>query len=423
MSKKDKIPEDIAKFEMPVQKPANVRKSMRHFRHFLLALILICGIFILATNGVYYWSSKPIMARFDAGLTLFEGGVPADAATEEARLAYYQSCAEQLKDLPAELDALNQQFWTFAVLIREDLRLSTVPSLMDKIERGKLAVQNYMAAAQAIKTDAAGEDWQIDQSDLTEGLKFADRLQIYLQRVAADDRLETLYNNLAKIPDVDLAGPQFSRTELGLEQAAAAVNEYRQQVLDLQVLMTRSDKLETQLDSIYSLDPESATDTDIPKAFQEMQAEQEKLLNLASLQSAVPEPLQIGFSQWHSGLAGRTAFIQALNTWRQNKDLIEQSLISARTDRATAKRYLAASLNEANVETAYIWTKTAQEYRASMNVAIDFANIYIDRSNEQVRLMFDSRVSYRTALGMDIAVREIPEIEIIKSEAFWIENN
>lgn len=423
MSNTENIANDMTNPEMPVHKPADVRKSMHHFLQFLITLILICGIYILVTNGIYYWFSKPIISRFDAGSALLEGGVPADAVTEEARLAYYQSCSEQLKDLPAALDELNQQFWTFAVLIREDLGLTTVPSLLNKIERGKTAVQAYMAAAQVIKTDAAAYDWQVSQTDLTEGQKLADRLQLYLKRVTAADRLEELYSDLAKIPDADLAGPKFSRTELGVEQAAAAVEEYRQPVLDLQELMTRSDTLETQLNQVYALDPAIETETDIPKAFQEMQTEQEKLLSMANLQNNLPEPLQASFSLWKDGLAGRTAFIQALQTWLQNRDLIEQSLDSARTDRATAKRYLTASLNETNVATAYIWTKTAQEYRASMVVAIDFANIYVDRSNEQVRLMSDSRAAYRTALGLDIAVHEIAELETIDSEVFWIENN
>ena len=39
---------------------SGARRSLRRFFLFLLALVLICGIYVLVTNGLYYWYSQQI---------------------------------------------------------------------------------------------------------------------------------------------------------------------------------------------------------------------------------------------------------------------------------------------------------------------------------------------------------------------------
>ena len=120
---------------------SGARKSMRRFFLFLLALVLICGIYVLVTNGLYYWYSQPIMAVHESARADLDGGLPATAASETDRLAFYQDCTDRLSALPPQIDALNQQPWSFAVLIREDLAQS-VPALLDKAERGPHGCQS-----------------------------------------------------------------------------------------------------------------------------------------------------------------------------------------------------------------------------------------------------------------------------------------
>jgi hypothetical protein len=376
----DRLPDQAA----PKKKPSGARKSLRRFFIFLIALALACGIYIVASNGLYYWYSQPIMSAFTSGRGQLDNGVPVAAVSESERLAYYQTCADQLTSLPDQLAMLNQQPWTFAVLIREDLDRTAIPSLLDKIERGRQAVKSYMAAILAITDESAAFRQQPAEPAEPAGQSLTEHLSWYTARIKAADHLETLFSDLAKIPDLDLAGRRLSREELGLDQVAAAVNGYRQAVLDLQALLRQSDLLETRLNALYALAPSADGNAGAQTSFIEMLAESDTLIRSGTtLQAGLPEKLQPVFAGWQSGLTKRKVFILALQTWWQDSVLIEQSLASAKTDRATAKRYIADSLAEENVETAYLWTKTAQEYQASMGTAIDFTNIYIGPDDRQ----------------------------------------
>lgn len=398
---------------------SGARKSLRRFFLFLLALVLICGIYVLVTNGLYYWYSQPIMAIHDSARADLDAGLPATAASEADRLAFYQDCADRLGGLPPQIDALNQQPWSFAVLIREDLAQS-VPTLLDKAERGRTAVKAYFAATATIQSEMKTLQ---ELSGEPDGTGLIERLAWYMARIAAIDRIEGLFADLSDIPDIDLAGQQYTRSDLGLDVAADEVSSYREPVVSLQTLVDQSAALENQLNELYMLDPSSEGRGDARIRLTGMLAEQNQMtLEASSLQETLPEPLKPVLGEWQSGFTARSDFIKALQAWWQDSILISQSIESAQTDRATAKRYIEDSLAEENVETAYLWTRTAQQYQTSMATAIDFANIYIDRANEQTGILAASRLSYRTAFGMDAEVREIAAIEPIDPEAFWLAN-
>ena len=149
-------------------------------------------------------------------------------------------------------------------------------------------------------------------------------------------------------------------------------------------------------------------------------AQDEMTSSTANLAENLPEQIRPVLFAWSQGLPGRSDFVGALAGWWRNVSLSSQSLNSARLDRATAKRYLADSLDEPNVEIAYLWTRTAQAYQESMTTAINFANIYIDRVNTQIDEMNDSRSVYRQALGYPANQREIIKISLIDVDAFWL---
>ena len=246
-----------------------------------------------------------------------------------------------------------------------------------------------------------------------DGAGLIERLAWYMARIAAIDRIEGLVADLSVIPDIDLAGRQYTRAELGLDDAVAEVSSYREPVVSLQTLVDQSTDLETQLNELYVLDPSTEGYGDARIRLTGMLAEQNQMiLKASSLLETLPEPLKPVLGEWQAGFTVRADFIKALQAWWQDSILIGQSIESAQTDRATAKRYIEDSLAEENVETAYLWTRTAQQYQTSMATAIDFANIYIDRTNEQAGILTTSRLSYRAAFGMAAEVRELAAIEL-----------
>jgi hypothetical protein len=404
----------------PAPRKHHARRSLRRFFLFLLIVVLICGIYVLATNGVYYWYSQPILKTYQTVSGTLHDGLPATATSQADRLAFYASCDSQLRNLPDQLATLNRQPWAFAVLIRSDLT-ETIPELLDRATRGQAAVKAYFAAIQAIEAEM--EAFRSLNGEPS-GENLTERLAWYSARVEAVDRLETLYAGLASIPDGELAGSFTTRSELGLDEAAAEVDAYRQPVIGLQALLDQSSSLEQRLDQLYAQDPGPDGLAAARTACGEMLAQQNSLIaSAAALRDKLPQPLQTVFDTWRTGLDGRSNFITNMQAWWTNSTLVAQSIESARTDRATAKRYIADSLAEKNVETAYLWTKTAEQYQSSMNTAIDFANIYIGRLNETVSLMAAARPLYRAALELPENARVIAEALPIDPEAFWLEGS
>ncbi len=408
-----------------IEKVKVAGNSLHRFLVFLIILLVFCGVFILTTNGLYYWLSRPMAGDFIAAKTKIDSGVPATALSEEDRLSYYQDCAAQLAGLPEQITGLNRQPWTFAVLIRENFGDKAVPDMLDKITRGTTAIQAYFDATDTIRlaVDAfeksTGND---DESDIA-GQRLNECMPWYTSKINEADRLDKLFIDLAAMPDVDLVGSLFTREELGLDRVSARVAPYREPVNDLKQLLTRSDNLEKQLDALYLLNPSSAIATETEALCDQLLSVQNTLESAAALvDKSLPLALQPAFDEWAAGLPQRTRFIQYVKSWWQNSTLMQQSLISAASDRATAHRYLADSLAEPNVDTAYLWTQTAQQFRDSMTTAIDFANIYIDRINASTSGMATSRLTYREAMGLSADVRDLPETDIISAEAFWLQN-
>ncbi len=233
--------------------------------------------------------------------------------------------------------------------------------------------------------------------------------------------MEDLYKNLSGLANLDLAGSQFSRQDLGIDAASNAVKPFRQPVQDLAALLESSARLEKTLDELYAKDPLQADLAAFETDCNALLLDQQILVSKAAANAAnLPQPLLLVFESWQKGLNGRTVFIQDLLSWWKYAAMAEQSLASASNDRATARRYTEDSLKEENVETAYIWTKTALEYRASMNTAIDFANIYIGRTNKQIIELTNIRQTYRSDMGLAVAGRQLDELAYIKADAFWL---
>ena len=390
---------------------------MRTFFRFLIILILSSGIFVLVTNGIYFWFSQPVMTEYNDCKAALADGLPATASDRQARLTFYQDLMNRLNKLPAVIDDLNHQPWTFAVLIREDLS-AAVPTLIDQARNGRQAVETYFAAIDELKADIA--DFKDAGNKPADG-DFIARLNWFAGRIKAVAELEDLYGQLAQIPDIQMAGQLISRSELGLDAAAGEIAAIRQPVGDLETLVSQSDKLEAELDELYAVDPNAEDLGRVRSACGPMLARQNDMITAAqALRPALPVSLQSDLAGWQAGLTERAVFIEALQEWWRDSILLQQSLASAVKDRATAKRYIEDSLAEENVETAYLWTKTAEQYRLSMTSALEFANIYISRANEKAGILNNSRPAYRVALGMDPAVRPIGPIEEIVPEAFWL---
>jgi len=390
---------------------------MRIFFRFLIILVLIAGIFVLATNGLYFWLSQPAMTVYNSCNSALAGGMPDTAIDKQARLAFYQDLIDPLTDLPAEINELNRQPWTFAVLIREDLS-GAVPVLLDQARRGRQAVESYYAAIDALKAGIA--DFESAGNEPVSG-KFSELLSWFDDRIKAVDELEGLYSQLTQIPDIQMAGQLAGRSELGLDAVAADIAAIRQPVDDLVTLVSQSHELETGLDELYALVPSAEDHNRVRSACGPMLVRQKGMITEAqALRSSLPAPLQSELDVWLAGLSERAVFIQALQDWWQENMLLQQSLASAQKDRATAKRYIADSLAEDNVETAFLWTRTAEQYKLSMATALEFVNIYISRVNEKAGILNSSRPAYRVALGMDPAVRPIGLIEEIVPDAFWL---
>jgi len=396
-------------------------RNFRRFGYFLLGLVLACGLFILTTNGLYYWFSQPLRSTFTSTRSRLLVGMPAEARTEAERLAFYDSCLHDLADLPWSLDQLNRQLWTTAVLLKTDPDPAAVQALLDQAAHGRAAVAAYFSAISAIRQDLDAlsrkeVDPAADQSSLPE------RLQAYTDRIQAAEKLESAYADLGKIEHIDLAGPLLTPDELGLTAITADIQTWRQSVSDLQNILTASDELELRINALYEQDPSAQGLEEMKTACANLLAEQQTLIKRTNgLPAGLPQPLLAALQIWRNGLDNRTAFIEHLQVWWENAVKAENSLESAATDRATAKRYIQESLNETNVETAYLWTRTAQEYRVSMNSAIDFANIAIGKTNQQLGDLAEIRQAYRTALGFDAEVRQISELAAIQADAFWLE--
>lgn len=390
---------------------------MRLFIRIILILLMAAGVAVLSVNGIYYWLSQPIVNTYTQARAALESGLPESAATADDRLAFYQDRTNELMGLPEKIDALNRQAWTFAVLIREDIT-GDVPALLDLAERGKTAVAAYFQALAVIEDDEAA--FQNLPAEPADGALPA-VLQTYADRLTAADHLETRYNDLATIPDIDLAGYQFSRDEIGVAAATASVSGYRAAVLRLQTLLGTSDILETRLDELYTLVPADVATTDSSADLAALRAELDQLsLQAGKITDDMPDKLASAYSQWQDGFALRIVFAGTLADWLDKNDLADQSLTSAATDRATARRYITDSLAEKNVETAYLWTKTAQQYQTSMQTAIDFTNIYTAQANDLLDSLQSSREAYRTALGLDPALQDHARRESVDPEAFWL---
>ncbi len=57
-----------------------------------------------------------------------------------------------------------------------------------------------------------------------------------------------------------------------------------------------------------------------------------------------------------------------------------------------------------------------------MVTAIDFANIYIGRANNQIDKLTTSRSTYRPGLGLPVNLQSITKLENIDQQAFWLED-
>jgi hypothetical protein len=408
-----------AALRQPSRRLGSFGRSLGVLGLFLLLLILACGIFILVTNGLYLWDRQPGKLAFDQVSSRLQEGLPATARTEAERQTFYSECAASLEGLAGRLANLNGQPWTLAVLFKDELRPDQVQAAQDMISRGRKAVAAYYQAAGSISRDAAVFMIQTGEPGPMAGL--AEQLAWYARRISQVDALEAAYAALGQLPDLDLAGSPLNRDELGLTGPAAMVQEYRQPVQALQALLASSNRLENRLDALYEKNPLKTGLADAEASWANMQLDQNALLSqAAALSGNLPAALQASFRRWQDGLTRRGPFIQVLQNWWQNAVQVETSIASAAVDRATAKRDMADSLKEANVETAYLWTRTAEEYRLRMNTAIDFANIAVEKTNLQIRQLPVSREEYRTGLGLAPAVRPVPELERIQPEAFWL---
>lgn len=395
--------------------------GLRRFARLLMILVLIAGILLLAANGLYYWYSQPLVNGYAAAQAALAAGMPASSRTEAERLDFYAAWAAKLQDLPTRLAALNRQPWTVAVLSKAEPDPAGVQALLEQTSRGRTAVVAYCQAVAAINQAVAayraltGDPVSVPQS-LPQSLAW------YRVRIQAVNQLEIDYAALSRIAGLDLAGPLFTADELGIAAAGADIQSWRQPVQLLQDIMTAGSMLETRLDALYAQDPNAAGLAQANATCAALLAEQQALADqAAALTDALPAALRPAWRYWLTGLDGRKQFISQLQSWWENTVKAKQSLDSAATDRATAKRYIADSLKETNVETAYLWTRTAQEARVSMNTAIDFANIALDRANQQAANLTASRTAYRTALDLDAAVRQIPPQDMIRADAFWLE--
>ncbi|MGI6334779.1 MAG: hypothetical protein ACOX1A_09460 [Saccharofermentanales bacterium] len=417
VANKNNMPDHIA----GGNKASDRRSPVRFFLWFLLVFILLSGFFVLATNGLYYWQCRPITEAYNEARHILQDGVPPEATEKQERLSYYQSIIDSLSDLPSQLAALDNQAWTFAVLLREDFQ-QDIPELLTQAEKGQKAVSAYFEAVGRLEsTREAFAD--IGTAPPATAVTLPELIDWYSRKIEVSDQLEEQFNRLSTIEDVDLAGRLFSQAELGLDVIMEEVAPYRLPVVDCKDLLAQSAEVENRLDTCYARDPFAEDQKESADVLTGLITEQNELLQISDgLTDQLPADLSAVFSAWRAALAGRSEFMASLDQWWQNLALYEQSLSSAKIAKATAKRYIADSLAETNVETAYIWTRTAQTYEASMVTAIDFANIYIDRANNQIDNLTASRLAYRPGLGLPINLQSIKKLEHIDQQAFWLED-
>ena len=330
-------------------RPRTKRAAFRLFAWFLLSLILVCGLFVLATNGVYFYLSRPMAAVYEQTRSLLAAGVPEDADTQAKRLSHYQTAIDSLAALPEQLHKIDRQIWTFAVLIRADFQ-QNIPRLLAEAERGKMAVASYFEAAAVILSLA--DSFEASGSRPPASVRsLPAHVEWHSARIAAADQMERLYQELLTIADIDLAGRIASRSELRLDNVLSAVQPYRQPIAGLQALLDKSRELELALARIYALNPSPAGRSEVmPQLEKLLEIQGELLVESENLASNVPGLLQQPLSGWRNALPDRRVFIESLAGWWQNSSLFAQSLDSARIDRSTARRYIADSLKEPNVE-------------------------------------------------------------------------
>jgi hypothetical protein len=425
-SKEPDVPQDeMIKLNTATEQPGSGKRqdrwrNWRHFGLFVILLVLFCAIGLLVTNGLYMWLSRPGQEALANVQTRLEGKMPDGARTEAERLAFYEDCATLLADWPEKAARLDSRFWTFAVLVKDETGQAGFRSAQDAISRGENAVRAYMQAVAALSTEIASYRLNGDDpADLPADLP--GRLEWYINRVSAADRLKSLFADSNQLPDLDLAGHFFTDAELGLAEALAGMNDYEQPVRELSLALEKSEQLESDLDSLYAADPsQEGLAGNQARCAELIKIQAELSLQAEALSSRLPQPLQDASFAYQHGMVVRTAFVQAIEAWWHSAVLTAQSVRSAESDRATAKRYIADSLQEENVQTAYLWTRTAAEYRVSMNTAIDFANIYIAQVNQQISRMQECRQEYRAALGLPSASRIIAQSQVIDAEEFWL---
>lgn len=394
---------------------------MRFFLWFFLFFILLSGFFVLVTNGLYYWQCRPVAEAYNEAKHILKDGVPPEAEEKQERLLHYQSVIDSLKDLPSQLAVLDEQVWTFAVLLREDFQ-QDIPELLTRAKEGQKAVSAYFRAVEQLRAtlDAFNDIGTTPHAAADTLPELADW---YSRKIEVADQLVEQFDRLSEIEGIDLAGRLFSQAELGLDVVVEEVAPYRQPVIDCKDLIAQSAEVESRLDVCYACDPFAEDLKESADILAELRAEQNELLQTAdTLLDQLPADLGAVFAAWRTALVGRSEFMAALNDWWHNLTLYEQSLDSAKIAKATAKRYIADSLAETNVETAYIWTRTAQTYEASMVTAIDFANIYIGRANNQIDKLTTSRSTYRPGLGLPVNLQSITKLENIDQQAFWLED-
>ncbi len=395
-------------------------KAARHFLMVVVVLLLIVGLFVLATNGAYYYMSQETLDEFESVRQRIHEPAPDDSTeSRTALLDRYVSAQTTLPELEQHLTDLDDQFWTFAVLIRSDYAVMT-QNLIDRAERGQAAIQAYLEAA-----DELGEAYELfvtnSKPPATAEGDLEDSLAWYLKKIDHAADISALYQDLLNIPDLELAGPVEAAIADWMNEIDQSTSGYSQPVQTLSGLIEQSKALEVRLDALYARNPDAdnldATLQQCDELIQEVSA---IIQQSDALSTDLPEPLVAAFDSWRSGQLPRKDFVMAIRLWWQHRQVIEQSLESAKTDRATAKRYIEDSLAEENVETAYLWTQTAEGYKLSMQTALDFANIYIARTNDQLEAIALNREAYRPALGYDTAVREIAALELIDPDAFWL---
>ncbi len=109
------LPENLE----PARKSGKNLQKLRRFSFVLVLLILLAGIFVLVTNGIYLWKIRPDQAVIAEVRDTLQNGLPQSAATEAERLAFYQANADKLAGMPEKISSLNQKPWTMAVFAQE----------------------------------------------------------------------------------------------------------------------------------------------------------------------------------------------------------------------------------------------------------------------------------------------------------------